>query len=376
MRYLLLPILLLAMDAFPKGKLVQAAGRRDRRPDGEATATAFREIHDSDFIGEMADLYRNAGGMDPDAFLSFSQRGLGAEAQSRCRRNRELRGQIKSLIASENVPEGMRIDLARDYWKLGHDSADFASDEDLLISAHSRSRNPRLRKALLRQITSTRAGTLQYVEGICEGSKDATERSQAAFKLGHLAMLAEAEGHPGTRDEIAARLRKLHAAKRLRLSDLGNARVMGETAEGRDYVKGELRKDGYRDWQAVLWAMKEQIGYEYFRGIYRHFKSAPGSAQEDELGMVARANLGDGQAPAALKKDAEKIEFLEIRTLAGVADSLAKADALAASLLSDKSDAVRFAAVKTVHRCLKNNREMLASLWAYTNTATRIKGRP
>jgi hypothetical protein len=256
---------------------------------------------------------------------------------------------------------------------MGVDSADFAAEEDHLLDAHAKAKDPALKRMLVRKIASTRQSNIDFLYGVCNQSADSLERRQAVGKLGQLAVLAELEGNPDLRDRIEKRIEKLHADKRMALSDVAGASVMAKTSEGRDYIKKALEKEQFKNWKAALWAMKEDLDYDYLKSVYRHAKGERDfSASQEELKILARANLIDGKAPRNLAQNSDKIEFLEIRSLAKNADSLALADSLVAKLLADKNEDVRFEAVKTTHFCLGQTQQLLAGMYA-RETSPKIK---
>jgi len=373
MKYLIAAILILAIQAYPKDKLVDAARNHKRHSNGNEIATAFQSVHDSEFVGELLDLDHTSNGIPQEAYEAFSQRGIDHEAVARSHKNRQLRMRLKGLIVSDSASDAMKIALARNYWRLGVDSGDLAADEERLLTAHAKTRNPLLKRMLLRKIASTREANVTYLIRVCDQGKDSLEKMQAVQKLGQLAVIAEQEGKPEVRDRITKRLEKLHADKVLGLSDLAGAKVMARTPEGRTYVKRELEKDGFKDWKAALWTLRDDLGYDYFKSVYRHSKTeADFAASRDELKIVAKANLTDDKAPTDLKKEADKLEYLEIRSLAGNADSLAKADSLVVKFLSDKNEDVRFAAVNTTHLCLRENQRLLSGM-AARETSPKIK---
>lgn len=365
MKYLVAAILILAWEAFPKGKLTEAAGHYSPKSKDKTVASAFKSVHDSEFVEELLDLDAPRNGVGNEAFQDFFQKGIEVEAVARGRKNRQLRMRLKGLVVSDGASEEFKLALTRNYWKMGVDSADFAADEDRLLSAHAKARNPTLRRMLVRKIASTRQSNIDFLYRVCDQGKDSLEKLQAVRKLGQLAMLAGQEGDPDLRDRIAKRLEKLHAEKRLDLSDLAGAKVMARTTEGRGYIKKELEKDGFRNWKAALWAIKEDLGYDYLKSVYHHSKSGPDfAASQDELLIVARSNLTDDKVPRDLKKKKDKFEFLEIRALAKNADSLAQADSLVVKLLSDKDEDVRFEAIKTTHFCLNGTQRLLSGMSA------------
>lgn len=354
----------LALQVLARDKIIEARKNSTRKLDAAEAARVYAALKDEELIEELIQL-RNSKAKLPmgDADRLF-QYGLDKELVDRARKSEPLQKELLSRLEDNTTPSEIRQSAVRHFWKFRQKPEQVEADEALLRKVHAVNPGDQaLRIDVLKKLNTTSETNIAFLGGVARKASDDSERNAAVNRLGKLGLKAGKEGRKDQEARIWKELLTLRTSGRISLAQLSMARNFSDTKEGRSYLKDELAKEGFRDWQEVLFAVKADAGYENVRrahGKAKFEKTLP--RDEAVLRELAKSNIAGFRDGEGLKDSEAKKDFLELRTLMLDDPSVPSADSAVVGLLSDEDVSVRMAAVEATHYGLKDNHRILSAL--------------
>lgn len=365
-RVLLITMAVLALEVLAKDKIYGARKGSNRKLDAAEAGRIYGTLKDEEFLAELIEFRNGKDKVPKEDFDRLFNYGLDKELVERAGKSEPLQKELLAKIEDKKTPAEIRRSAVRHIWKIRRKPDQVESDEALLRRVHAaNAQDPELRIETLKELSTSSDSNIALLENVALTTQNKDELGAAVNRLGKIGQKAEKEGRKSQESRIRNQLIGLRKAGRINLAQLSTARNFSDTKEGRRYLKEELAKDGFRDWQEVLYAVGPDAGYENVRRAHKKVKTEKTFERDQEaLKLLAKSNIEGFKDAGGLKDSESKKDFLEMRALILDASDTPAADAAVADLLYDQDASVRMQAVLAAHFGLKDNYRLLSTLYA------------